>query len=62
MTIHTCPHCQALLPYDGATCDCWERKPWIPALLILGIILTAVSAYWAVNRYIRMDRDDLYYI
>ena len=32
------------------------------SVLILGIILTAVSAYWAVNRYIRMDRDDLYYI
>jgi len=32
------------------------------SVLILGIILTAVSAYWAVNRYIRMDTDDLYYI
>ena len=32
------------------------------SVLILGIILTAVSAYWAVNRYIRIERDDLYYI
>ena len=32
------------------------------SVLVLGIILTAVSAYWAVSRYIRMDRDDLYYI
>ena len=32
------------------------------SVLILGIILTAVSAYWAVNRYIRIHRDDLYYI
>ena len=31
-------------------------------VLVLGIILSAVSAYWAVNRYIRMDRDDLYYV
>lgn len=31
-------------------------------ILVLGIVLSAVSAYWAVNRYIRMDRDDLYYV
>lgn len=31
-------------------------------VLVLGVILSAVSAYWAVNRYIRMDRDDLYYV
>lgn len=31
-------------------------------VLLLGVILTAVSAWLAVNRYIRMDRDNLYYI
>ena len=31
-------------------------------VLLLGILLTAVSAWLAVNRYIRMDRDNLYYI
>ena len=31
-------------------------------VLLLGIILTAVSAFFAVNKYISMDRDDLYYL
>lgn len=41
----------------------------LPALLsvylivfVLGILLTAVSAYFAVNRYIRMKQDALYYV
>ncbi|MBS7038785.1 MAG: permease-like cell division protein FtsX, partial [Bacteroidales bacterium] len=29
-------------------------------VLLLGIVLTAVSAYFSVNRYIHMDQDDLY--
>ena len=31
-------------------------------VLLLGIVLTAVSAYFSVNRYIHMDQDDLYYV
>ncbi|MCP9610520.1 cell division protein FtsX [Coprobacter tertius] len=31
-------------------------------VLLMGIVLTAISAYFAVNRYIRMGRDELYYI
>ncbi len=31
-------------------------------VIVLGIVLTAVSAYFAVNRYISMDREDLYYL
>ncbi len=31
-------------------------------MLVSGIILTALSAYWAVSRYVSMDRDELYYI
>ncbi len=31
-------------------------------VLILGILLTATSAYFAVNRYISMNRDELYHI
>lgn len=31
-------------------------------VILLGIVLTAVSAYFAVNRYISMDREDLYYM
>ena len=31
-------------------------------VLLLGILLTALSAYFAVNRYIRMNQDHLYYI
>lgn len=31
-------------------------------VMVLGITLTAVSAWFAVNRYIRMDRDNLYYV
>ncbi|MEG1642746.1 MAG: permease-like cell division protein FtsX [Bacteroidales bacterium] len=31
-------------------------------VLALGIILTAISAYFAVNRYISMEKDDLYYM
>ncbi len=31
-------------------------------VFILGIFLTAVSAYFAVNKYIRMNQDDLYYV
>lgn len=31
-------------------------------VLALGIIITAISAFFAVNRYIHMDRDDLYYV
>jgi len=31
-------------------------------VLLLGITITAISSYFAVNRYIRMDRDDLYYV
>ena len=30
--------------------------------LLLGVVLTAISAWFAVNRYIRMDRDNLYYV
>lgn len=29
-------------------------------VLLLGVVLTAISAWFAVNRYIRMDRDNLY--
>lgn len=32
------------------------------SILLLGIILSAISAYFAVNRYIKMNRDTLYYI
>ena len=46
--------------HDPAVCS--HDGIGLLSVLILGIILTAVSAYWAVNRYIRMDRDDLYYI
>ena len=28
-------------------------------VLLLGVVLTAISAWFAVNRYIRMDRDNL---
>ncbi len=31
-------------------------------MFALGIILTAVSAYWAVTRFISKNRDELYYI
>ena len=31
-------------------------------VFILGIFLTAISAYFAVNKYIRMNHDDLYYV
>lgn len=31
-------------------------------VVLLSIIITTISAFFAVNRYIRMDRDDLYYI
>ena len=31
-------------------------------VLILGILLTAISSFFAVNRYIGMKRDDLYYV
>jgi len=31
-------------------------------VLILGIFISAVATYMAVNRYIRMNGDDLYYI
>ncbi len=31
-------------------------------VLLLGILLTAISAFFAVNRYIKMKRDDLYYV
>lgn len=31
-------------------------------VLLLGIVITAISAFFAVNRYIHMDRDDLYYV
>ena len=31
-------------------------------VLLLGVVLTAISARFAVNRYIRMDRDNLYYV
>lgn len=31
-------------------------------VFVLGIFLTAVSAYFAVNKYIRMNQDDLYYV
>ena len=31
-------------------------------VILLGIALTAVSAYFAVNRYISMDREELYYL
>lgn len=31
-------------------------------VLLLGVVLTAISAWFAVNRYIRMDRDNLYYV
>lgn len=31
-------------------------------VLVLGVLLTAISAFFAVNRYIRMKRDDLYYV
>ena len=31
-------------------------------VLIMGIVLTSISAFFAVNRYISMKRDDLYYV
>lgn len=31
-------------------------------VLVLGVLLTAISAFFAVNRYIRMKHDDLYYV
>ena len=31
-------------------------------VLLLGVVLTAISAWFAVNRYIRMDLDNLYYV
>lgn len=31
-------------------------------VILLGIALTAVSAHFAVNRYISMDREELYYL
>lgn len=31
-------------------------------VMILGILLTAISSFFAVNRYISMKRDDLYYV
>ena len=31
-------------------------------VFILGILLTAISSYFAVNRYISMKRDELYYV
>ena len=31
-------------------------------VMLLGILLTAVSSFFAVNRYISMKRDDLYYV
>lgn len=31
-------------------------------VFLLGILLTAISAFFAVNRYIHMKRDDLYYV
>lgn len=31
-------------------------------VMLLGILLTAVSSFFAVNRYIGMKRDDLYYV
>ena len=31
-------------------------------VLAMGILLTAISSFFAVNRYISMKRDDLYYV
>ena len=31
-------------------------------VLLLGVVLTSISAFFAINRYISMDRDDLYYL
>ena len=31
-------------------------------VMLLGILLTAISSFFAVNRYIGMKRDDLYYV
>ena len=31
-------------------------------VFVIGIFLTAISAYFAVNKYIRMNHDDLYYV
>ncbi len=31
-------------------------------VIVLSVIITSISAFLAVNRYIRMDRDDLYYV
>ncbi len=31
-------------------------------VLVLGILLTAISSFFAVNRYIGMKRDELYYV
>ncbi len=31
-------------------------------VILLGIILTAIASFFAVNRYIGMKRDDLYYV
>lgn len=31
-------------------------------VFVMGILLTAISSYFAVNRYISMKRDELYYV
>ncbi|MFV0397564.1 MAG: cell division protein FtsX, partial [Bacteroidales bacterium] len=31
-------------------------------VLILGIIISAISAHFAVNKYLRMKTDKLYYV
>ena len=43
---------------DDISCLFWV----FVIVLLLGVVLTAISAWFAVNRYIRMDRDNLYYV
>jgi cell division transport system permease protein len=32
------------------------------AVMVLGIIITSVTTYFAVNRYVKMESDNLYYV
>lgn len=32
------------------------------SIIVLGVSLTSISAYFAVNRYISMERDDMFYM
>lgn len=48
--------------------EIWEIIDWntlyivAGSVFILGILISLVATYFAVNRYLRMDRDDLFFI